>query len=105
MTSELHDGEEYTTLNFETLQTLRHMAGKLIPIPAILEASLKTVAAIKTMNSILSSQPEMDSSPEASPELFRTSSQLSAFEVRLQSYLATCLVLQARIENLTKFVS
>lgn len=95
LTSDLQDSEEYTTFNFNTLQTLRHMTGKLIPIPTILEASIKTVASLKKMNETMS----------PTGEVAKREYHLQAYESKLESYLASCLVLQARIENMTKFVS
>ena len=87
MTSELHDREEYTTLNFNTLQTLRHLAGKLIPIPAILQASIKTINSIQCMNNMLGSASE---DANATSKIAKTTYHLQSFEHRLQSYLASC---------------
>ncbi|KAF4629741.1 hypothetical protein G7Y89_g8405 [Cudoniella acicularis] len=102
MTTELRDRE----LNFETLQTLSHLAGKLIPIPAILEASARTIVSIREMNKRLAS---FDREPELSQEellrIAKTGHSLQATESRLQSYLASFQVLHARIENLKKFLA
>jgi hypothetical protein len=106
MTSELRDREAYTMLNFETLQTLRHLAAKLIPIPAILRSSIKTLKSIKAMDGRFRSMGAQSNTCEtSSPIQTKTSNHLNAFECRLESYLESCHVLQARIENMTKFVS
>lgn len=98
MTSELLDSEDYTTFNFDTLQTLRHLAGKLIPIPTMLKSSINTIKSIKLMHETLAvARSEQSCSSKA---LYH----LQAYESRLEGYLAACLVLQARIENMTKFV-
>jgi len=106
MTSELRDREAYTMLNFETLQTLRHLAGKLIPIPTILRASIKTLKSIKDMDDGLRSMSsQSNTSKSGSSRQTQTVNHIKAFEYRLESYLESCHVLQARIENMTKFVS
>lgn len=108
MTSELRDRNEYTMLNFETLQKLRHLAGKLIPIPTILQASIKTLKSITDMNNTIEKERVEDGefvSVGVPSRVSRTSYHLKVFENRLESYLASCHVLQARIENMTKFVS
>jgi hypothetical protein len=103
LTSELRDREAYTMLNFETLQTLRHLAAKLIPIPMILRASIKTLKSIKAMDDTLRS---MGSHSETGlSRQTKTANQLTSIEYRLESYLEGIHVLQARIENMTKFVS
>lgn len=107
MTGELRDRNEYTMLNFETLQKLRHLAGKLIPIPTILQASVQTLKAIMDMKNIIQKEgiEEGFGAIGVSSRVNKTSYHLKAFESRLKGYLASCYVLQARIENMTKFVS
>ncbi|KAH7350699.1 hypothetical protein BKA65DRAFT_243414 [Rhexocercosporidium sp. MPI-PUGE-AT-0058] len=102
MTSELRDREEYTMLNFDTLQTLRHLAGKLIPIPAILQASIKTIKSISAMVITLGTTTDLT---RTAPESRKTQYHLQLCQSRLESYLESCYVLQARIENMTKFLA
>lgn len=101
MTSKLRERE----LNFETLQTLSHLAGKLIPIPAILQASASTIVSIREMNERLR---KLDRErPLSQVELLRmdkTEHHLYVTESRLKGYLAGFQVLHGRIENLKKFV-
>jgi len=81
------------------------MAGKLMPIPSVLQASIKTILAIKAMNKLFAA-PRSEAVPPASlSNAEKTAYHLENCEIRLQSYLASCGVLQARIENMTKFVS
>jgi hypothetical protein len=94
MTTELRDDRG---LNFDTLQTLRHLASKLIPIPTMLQSSIATVASIHAM-SVLSG-----ASADAQ-KVAETAYHLALCSSRLQSYVATAEVLQKRIENMTKFV-
>lgn len=108
MTSELRDRSKDTKLNFETLQKLRHLAGKLIPIPDILQASIKTVGSIMDMNNICDLERKgfrKDQTINLAYKKSQTPYHLKAFQTRLESYLASCHVLQSRIENMTKFVS
>ena len=94
MTTELRDDHG---LNFDTLQTLRHLASKLIPIPTMLQSLLCTVASIQAMNGGLGASGD----PQRQAE---TAYHLTSCASRLQSYVATAEVLQKRIENMTKFV-
>ncbi|KAH6682672.1 hypothetical protein B0J14DRAFT_673055 [Halenospora varia] len=102
MTSKLRERE----LNFETLQTLSHLAGKLIPIPAILQASASTIVSIREMNERLR---KLDRErPLSQVELLRmdkTEHHLYVTESRLKGYLAGFQVLHGRIENLKKFLA
>ncbi len=84
-------------LNFDTLQTLRHLASKLIPIPTMLRASISTIASIQAMNNKLTGS-------EENQKVAETAYHLASYSSRLQSYVATAEVLQKRIENMTKFV-
>ncbi|KUJ18809.1 uncharacterized protein LY89DRAFT_780813 [Mollisia scopiformis] len=105
MTSELRDRSEYTMLNFETLQQLRHLAGKLIPIPTILQASIKTLRSIAEMSSTLDLGFQTSPSSNIMLRKSKSSYHLRAFQNRLESYLESCYVLQSRIENMTKFLA
>ena len=95
MTTELRDDHG---LNFDTLQTLRHLASKLIPIPTMLQSLMSTVASIQAMNRTLGDSRDAQ-------KLAETAYHLTSCLSRLQSYVATAEVLQKRIENMTKFVS
>jgi len=53
------------------------------------------------MNNMLGSASE---DANATSKIAKTTYYLQSFEHRLQSYLASCQVLQTRIENMTKFV-
>jgi hypothetical protein len=94
MTTELRDDHG---LNFDTLQTLRHLASKLIPIPTMLQSFIATIASIQTMNTLLGDSADAQKVAE-------TAYHLASCSSRLQSYVATAEVLQKRIENMTKFV-
>lgn len=94
MTTELRDDHG---LNFDTLQTLRHLASKLIPIPTMLQSLMSTVASIQDMNRTLGSSRDAQ-------RIAETAYHLTSCSSRLQSYVATAEVLQKRIENMTKFV-
>lgn len=94
MTIELRDDHG---LNFDTLQTLRHLASKLIPIPTMLQSSIATIASIQAMNTLLGDSADAQKVAE-------TAYHLASCSSRLQSYVATAEVLQKRIENMTKFV-
>jgi len=94
MTTELRD---HHGLNFDTLQTLRHLASKLIPIPTMLQSSITTIASIQAMNILLGDSVDAQKVAE-------TAYHLASCSSRLQSYVATAEVLQKRIENMTKFV-
>jgi hypothetical protein len=95
MTIELCDDHG---LNFDTLQTLRHLASKLIPIPTMLQSSIATIASIQAMSIQSGGSADMHKVAE-------TAYHLASCSSRLQSYVATAEVLQKRIENMTKFVS
>jgi len=92
-------------LNFETLQTLRHLAAKLIPIPMILRASIKTLKSIKAMDDTLRSMGSHSNTSDTGLSRQTKTAILTSIEYRLESYLEGYHVLQARIENMTKFVS
>jgi hypothetical protein len=92
MTADLKDDRG---LNFETLQALRHLESKLIPIPSMIRCLISTLSSIQAMNKKLSN-------PGTTAE---TAYHLASCSSRLKSYIATAEVLQKRIENLTKFVS
>lgn len=99
MTSELRDRD----LNFETLQTLSHLAGKLIGIPPILRASIKTIKSIKRTCEPLKAKCSAPSSSKPAWKL--TAYHLRAIEGRLGSYLEACMALHGRVKNVKKFVS
>jgi hypothetical protein len=98
MTSDLRDREDYLGMNFSTLQTLRHLAAKLIPIPAILRNTISIVTALQTMNNSLPG-------PHDERRVTETAYHLTACHSRLEGYISATDVLQQRIENMTKFVS
>jgi hypothetical protein len=95
MTAELKDDRG---LNFETLQDLRHLESKLIPIPSMIQCSISTLSSIQAMNNKLGGHAGSSTTAE-------TAYHLASCSSRLQSYVATAEVLQKRIENMTKFVS
>jgi hypothetical protein len=97
-TSDLRDREDYLGMNFSTLQTLRHLAAKLIPIPAILRNTISIVTALQTMNNSLPG-------PHDERRVTETAYHLTACHSRLEGYISATDVLQQRIENMTKFVS
>lgn len=98
-------------MTFETLQTLRHLAGKLIPIPEILTSTISTISSIQSMNDRLlilmkaGAGKNNIASSDNDDRLTETSYHLASYASKLQSYIATAEVLQKRIENMTKFVS
>lgn len=96
MTTELR--EQYG-LNYDTLQTLRHLASKLIPIPTMLESSIATITSILAMNN------QLLGSLGGARRVAETAYHLGSCSSRLQGYLAATEVLQKRIDNMTKFVS
>lgn len=94
-TTELRDNG----LNFDTLQILRHLASKLIPVPKMLESLIATVASIQDMNNRLLE------STGVSRRVAETAYHLGSCSSRLQGYLVAAEMLQKRIDNMTKFVS
>jgi len=98
MTSDLRDREDYLGMNFNTLQALRHLAAKLIPIPAILRNTISIITALQTMNNSLPG-------PHDEQRVAETAYQLKACSSRLEGYISATDVLQQRIENMTKFLA
>jgi len=95
-TADLEDTlKEDRGLNFRTLQNIRNLNAKLIPIPNMIQSLLSTLSSIKDMNDKLGNQ----------GEFAKTSYHLASCLSRLQSYCATAEVLQKRIENMTKFLA
>jgi hypothetical protein len=95
-TADLEDTlKEDRGLNFRTLQNIRNLNAKLIPIPNMIQSLLLTLSSIKDMNDKLGNH----------GEFAKTSYYLASCSSRLQSYCATAEVLQKRIGNMTKFVS
>ena len=85
-------------LNFDTLQSLRNLAAKLIPVPAILRASIATLKSIQSMNESLPG-------PRDERRVKETAQHLNGYLARLEEYIESTSVVQQRIENMTKFVS
>jgi hypothetical protein len=96
MTTELRDDHG---LNYDTLQTLRHLASKLIPIPAMLESSISTITSVQAMNN------QLLGSSGGAQRVAETAYHLGSCSSRLQGYIAATEILQKRIDNMTKFVS
>ncbi len=95
-TADLEDTlKEDRGLNFRTLQNIRNLNAKLIPVPSMIQSLLSTLSSIKDMNDRLDKEAEFG----------KTSYHLASCSSRLQSYCATAEVLQKRVENMTKFVS
>jgi hypothetical protein len=96
ITADLEDTlKEDRGLNFRTLQNIRNLNAKLIPIPGMILSLLSTLSSIKDMNDELGNK----------GEFAKTSYHLASCSSRLQSYYATAEALQKRIENMTKFVN
>jgi hypothetical protein len=96
LTTELRDDNG---LNYDTLQMLRHLASKLIPVPKMLESLIATIASIQDMNK------QLLGSSGVSRRAAETAYHLGSCSSRLQGYLVAAEVLQKRIDNMTKFVS
>jgi len=87
-------------MTFNTLQSLRHLEEKLLPLPAIFRATMATIAALAEMNDSL-----MKARPERDPKLAEVSYQLAALSSRLQGHLASTEIMGKRIRSVIKLVA
>jgi hypothetical protein len=98
LASDIEDRADYT-LTFNTLQSLRHLEEKLIPLPAIFRATMTTMAVLTEMNdSILKARPEPD------PRLVGVSCRLATLSAGLEGHLASVGIMQKRVRSVIELV-
>ena len=97
LTMDLEDNAEYR-LSFETLQSLRHLADKVLPLIAFLQASITTIERI-------------DLSYRDRKELGKTedlrvegAARLSYYSCQLQGNLRSAEILQQRVQGILDLV-
>jgi hypothetical protein len=95
------DDDEFTgSLNLNTMQNLRSLEERLLSLPVILQATLKTIDALKHFN-----QHFWDMKLFEELEVSKLNSQLDTIVTRVRGYLGAVEVLRYRTASLIKIVS